>query len=350
MNFFNILYNATIYPIEFIIEIVFYLFNNVFKSGYASSLFFLSLVINFISLPLYNIAESWQEKERAIQNKMKPMIENIKAVYKGDQRYLLIRACQRINGYKTIYAFRGTLGLLIQIPFFLAAYNFIHNLSGLQLGSFLFIKDFSKPDAAINIGNISVNILPFVMTLFSLLSGLVYSKKLKFKESLPLYIVSLIFLILLYNSPSGLVFYWTLNCLFSFIKNIVIEYKLYKVFVVNKYKILKSYNVFFIILTIVFVSLLSLANFERKGYLSDFEFLNEMDNYKYIGTVKYYDKLFRNSDIFQLIGNESKFDDILEDVEFFGISTIIVNFSIKEKIENIDRKQIIYIILLLEIT
>ena len=94
-------------------EIVFYLFNNVFKSGYATSLFFLSLIINFISLPLYNIAESWQAKERAIQEKMKPMIDNIKAVYKGDQRYLLIRTCQRINGYKTIYAFRGTLGLLI---------------------------------------------------------------------------------------------------------------------------------------------------------------------------------------------------------------------------------------------
>ena len=151
----------TIYPIEFIIEIVFYLFNNVFKSGYATSLFFLSLIINFISLPLYNIAESWQAKERAIQEKMKPMIDNIKAVYKGDQRYLLIRTCQRINGYKTIYAFRRNLGLLIQIPFFLAAYNFIHNLSGLQLGSFLFIKDFSKPDGILNIGNISVNILPF---------------------------------------------------------------------------------------------------------------------------------------------------------------------------------------------
>ena len=342
MILFDILYNITIYSIEFIIEFVFYLFNNVFKSGYATSLFFLSLIINFISLPLYNIAESWQAKERAIQEKMKPMIDNIKAVYKGDQRYLLIRTCQRINGYKTIYAFRGTLGLLIQIPFFLAAYNVIHNLSGLQLGSFLFIKDFSKPDGILNIGNISVNILPFIMTLFSLLAGLVYSKKLRFKESLPLYIVSLIFLVLLYNSPSGLVFYWILNCLFSLIKNIFIEYKLYKVFVVNKNKILKCYNVFFVILTIVFIALLSLANFERKAYLSDFEFLNEMDSYKYIGTVKYYNKLFRNSDIFQLIGNEDKFDDILEDVEFFGISTIVVNFSIKEKIENIDRDIIIY--------
>ena len=342
MILFDILYNITIYPIEFIIEIVFYLFNNVFKSGYATSLFFLSLIINFIFLPLYNIAESWQAKERAIQEKMKPMIDNIKAVYKGDQRYLLIRNCQRINGYKTIYAFRGTLGLLIQIPFFLATYNFIHNLSGLQLGSFLFIKDFSKPDGILNIGDISVNILPFIMTLFSLLAGLIYSKKLRFKESLPLYIVSLIFLVLLYNSPSGLVFYWTLNCLFSLIKNIFIEYKLYKVFIVNKYKILRGYNIFFIILTIIFILLLSLGNIERKGYLGDFEFLNEMDNYKYIGTVKYYNKLFRNSDIFQLIGNKNKFDDILEDVEFLGISTIVVNFSIKEKIENIDRDIVIY--------
>ena len=342
MILFDILYNVTIYPIEFIIEIVFYLFNNVFKSGYATSLLFLSLIINFISLPLYNIEESLQAKERAIQEKMKPMIDNIKAVYKGDQRYLLIRTCQRINGYKTIYAFRGTLGLLIQIPFFLAAYNFIHNLSGLQLGSFLFIKDFSKPDGILNIGDISVNILPFIMTLFSLLAGLIYSKKLRFKESLPLYIVSLIFLVLLYNSPSGLVFYWTLNCLFSLIKNIFIEYKLYKVFIVNKYKILRGYNIFFIILTIIFILLLSLGNIERKGYLGDFEFLNEMDNYKYIGTVKYYNKLFRNSDIFQLIGNKNKFDDILEDVEFLGISTIVVNFSIKEKIENIDRDIVIY--------
>ena len=123
MMFFDIIYNIAIYPVEFIIETLFYLFYNVFQSSYAVSLFLLSLSVNFLSLPLYNIAESWQAKERAIQDKMKPMIDNIKSVYKGDQRYLLIRTCQRINGYKTIYAFRGTLGLLIQVPFFIAAYK-----------------------------------------------------------------------------------------------------------------------------------------------------------------------------------------------------------------------------------
>ena len=342
MILFDILYNITIYPIEFIIEIVFYLFNNVFKSGYATSLFFLSLIINFISLPLYNIAESWQAKERAIQEKMKPMIDNIKAVYKGDQRYLLIRACQRINGYKTIYAFRGTLGLLIQIPFFLAAYNFIHNLSGLQLGSFLFIKDFSKPDGILNIGNISVNILPFIMTLFSLLAGLIYSKKLRFKESLPLYIVSLIFLVLLYNSPSGLVFYWTLNCLFSLIKNIFIEYKLYKVFVANKNKILRGYNIFFVILTIVFIALLHLANFERKAYLSDFEKLEE-ENISYHFKLYFHSKIFKNSDIYGIKVDTNKLNnDSIIDIKFdyegspFGIITL------NDYIENIDKIEVYY--------
>ncbi|TXJ34436.1 YidC/Oxa1 family membrane protein insertase [Brachyspira aalborgi] len=344
MILFDILYNITIYPIEFIIEIVFYLFNNVFKSGYATSLFFLSLIINFISLPLYNIAESWQAKERAIQEKMKPMIDNIKAVYKGDQRYLLIRTCQRINGYKTIYAFRGTLGLLIQIPFFLAAYNFIHNLSGLQLGSFLFIKDFSKPDGILNIGNISVNILPFIMTLFSLLAGLIYSKKLRFKESLPLYIVSLIFLVLLYNSPSGLVFYWTLNCLFSLIKNIFIEYKLYKVFVVNKNKILKCYNVFFIILTIVFIALLSLGNIEKKGYLSDFSFERfEEENISYHFKLFYYSKIFKHNDIYGVKVDINKLNnDSIIDIKFDSNGSPYGNIILNDYIENIGKIEVYY--------
>ncbi len=275
---------------------------------------------------------------------MKPMIDNIKAVYKGDQRYLLIRTCQRINGYKTIYAFRGTLGLLIQIPFFLAAYNFIHNLSGLQLGSFLFIKDFSKPDGILNIGNISVNILPFIMTLFSLLAGLIYSKKLRFKESLPLYIVSLIFLVLLYNSPSGLVFYWTLNCLFSLIKNIFIEYKLYKVFVVNKNKILKCYNVFFIILTIVFIALLSLGNIEKKGYLSDFSFERfEEENISYHFKLFYYSKIFKHNDIYGVKVDINKLNnDSIIDIKFDSNGSPYGNIILNDYIENIGKIEVYY--------
>ena len=396
--FFDILYNILIYPIEFIIEILFYLFNNVFKSSYGVSLFLLSLCINFLSLPLYNIAESWQAKERAIQDKMKPMIDNIKAVYKGDQRYLLIRACQRINGYKTIYAFRGTLGLLIQIPFFMAAYNFVHSLTGLNGQSFLFIKDLSKPDALIHIGNFTINLLPFLMTLFSLLSGFVYSKKLKFKESLPLYVVSLIFLVLLYTSPSGLLFYWTINCLFSLLKNIVIEYKLYadkilcKIYnvlfillslafvillILNKInttflilfsliatiyiisnslylikkiffdikKIIFSksfiiiYNILIAILSITFVLLLILGNIEREGYLKDF---NLIDDNSYNMRIGYYSHVFKNSDVYGVTINKDKLDNRIINIEFGENGSPFGTVKLKDGIDNIDNIKVYY--------
>lgn len=61
------------------------------------------------------------------------------------------------------------------------------------------------------------------MTIISFLASLVYARNLTLKEQLPLYITNLIFLVVLYNSPSGLLFYWTVNCTFSLIKNIVLE-------------------------------------------------------------------------------------------------------------------------------
>ena len=220
--FADIFYSITIYPIEFLLETIFYYFKVSTQSSYAVSVILVSLIINILSLPLYNIAEKWQQKERDMQSKMKPMIDNIKSVYKGDQAYLLVRTCQRINGYKTIYAFRGVLGLLIQIPFFLAGYNFFTSLTGANTESFWLIKSLGDPDKIIHIGNYYINLLPFVMTAFSLASTFVYSKKLTFKESIPIFLMSLFFLVFLYNSPSILLLYWTINCAFSFFKNIVL--------------------------------------------------------------------------------------------------------------------------------
>ncbi|MEI0604780.1 membrane protein insertase YidC [Brachyspira alvinipulli] len=259
----DILYNITIYPIEFLIETLFFLFYRIFNFSFSISILLLSLSINLISLPLYNIAESWQAKERNLRNKMQPIIDNIKHVYKGDQRYLLIKTCHRINKYKTVYAFIGILGLLIQIPFFIAAYHFIYNLTNLSEGHFLFIKDFSMPDNLVKISNIHINILPITMTVFSLLSANVYSKKLNFKESMPIYITSLIFLILLYNSPSGLLFYWNINCLFSLIKNIILEYKL-----MHKKPISKILNIVCIPILIILIIISYINKTDIKNILT----------------------------------------------------------------------------------
>ena len=160
---------------------------------------------------------------------------------------------------------------------------------------------------------------------------------------MPLYIVSLIFLVLLYNSPSGLVFYWTLNCLFSFIKNIFIEYKLYKVFIVNKYKILRGYNIFFIILTIIFLLLVSLSKIDRKGYVDIIDYVyNIDDNYVYNAKFIPYSKIFKQSDLFNLKIRKEKIPDYVVNINYSSFVNIINSIELNDSIENIGKVELYY--------
>jgi hypothetical protein len=182
-------------------------------------------VISVLCLPLYNVAERWQETERSLQNKLKPKIDRIKAVFTGDERYMITSAYYRQNCYHPIYALRGSFGLLIQVPFFIAAYAYLSNLEAFNGTRFLFIHDLGLPDAIARLGGMRINILPFLMTLLNLAAGTIYAKNFPLKDKLQLAAISFIFLVLLYNSPSGLVIYWTMNNLFSFFKNIYYKIK-----------------------------------------------------------------------------------------------------------------------------
>jgi len=138
-------------------------------------------------------------------------------------------------------ALRSTLSLLIQIPFFIAAYHFLSSLESLKGASFLFINDLGSPDALL-----SFNVLPVIMTVINLISGYIYAKDYDLKEKLQLFGMSAIFLILLYNSPSALVLYWTFNNIFSLIKNIIHRYK-------NPGKIFYGLIVFFLVCACIYV-------------------------------------------------------------------------------------------------
>ena len=87
--------------------------------------------------------------------------------------------------------------------------------------SYYFLSDLRVEDQLISIGRISLNLLPILMTAVNLVSAFVYSGKLDNKEKRQLVIMAFIFLVLLYRSPSGLVLYWTLNNVFSLLKNIL---------------------------------------------------------------------------------------------------------------------------------
>jgi hypothetical protein len=63
------------------------------------------------------------------------------------------------------------------------------------------------------------------MTFINVISGAVYTRGFKLKDKLQVFGIAAVFLVLLYNSPAGLVLYWTCNNIFSLIKNILHKIK-----------------------------------------------------------------------------------------------------------------------------
>jgi YidC/Oxa1 family membrane protein insertase len=219
-NMLDFLYILIIYPITFFIELCFLFVHRVFNnSGYA--ILGVSIAFSVITLPLYFMAEKFQRKERELQNAFRPKINRIKAAFKGDEQYMILSTYYKQNNYHPIYTLRNSFGLLIQIPFFIAAYTYLSHLQMLKGTSFLFINNLGAPDGLLSLGNKSFNILPILMTIVNIISGAVYTKGLEIKDKIQLYGMSIVFLVLLYNSPAGLVLYWTMNNIFSLGKNIL---------------------------------------------------------------------------------------------------------------------------------
>jgi len=213
----NILYTIIIYPLFQIIELIFMIVYKTFWNiGF--SIIGVSLAVTFLCLPLYIIVEKWQNIEREIIKRLKPKIDEIKAVFKGDEQYMILSTFYRQNQYHPLYALRNSFGILVQIPFFIAAYAFLSQLEFLKGASFSFIRDLGEPDRLLTISGISINILPVVMTLINGIAGAIYTRNLYFRDKIQIYGMAAVFLVLLYNSPSGLVLYWTMNNIFSLVR------------------------------------------------------------------------------------------------------------------------------------
>jgi YidC/Oxa1 family membrane protein insertase len=212
----NILYTIIIYPITQILEFVFVFTQKLFKET-GLSIICISGAVSVLCLPLYMVAEKWQVVERNIQKRLAPKIAKIKAIFSGDERYMILSAYYRQNHYHPIYALRSSFGLLIQIPFFMAAYSYLSQLQALREMSFLLIKDLGRPDALIPFAG-GINLLPILMTLINCAAGAIYTRGLGIRDKVQIYGMAFLFLVLLYNTPSGLVLYWTLNNVFSLVK------------------------------------------------------------------------------------------------------------------------------------
>ena len=216
------LYRLFILPIEYLIEVVFTIMNGFFgHEGYA--IIAVSMTISTLVLPLYLRADAIQEAEQKKQKAMERWIGHIKKTFTGDERYMMTNAYYAEMGYKPLYALKGLIPLLLQIPFFIAAYHFLSNLKCLQGTSFWLIADLGAEDGMLKIGSLAINVLPVLMTGINLISSVIYTKDATLKQKIQPVVLALVFLVLLYHSPAGLVLYWTMNNLYSMCKNVVMK-------------------------------------------------------------------------------------------------------------------------------
>ena len=209
---------------EFVFEILFRILGQG-NSNQGFAVIGVSIAISLLTLPLYRRADAVQQKERDIQKKLSHWVSHIKKTFKGDERYMMLQTYYRENNYSPIMALNGSLSLLLEIPFFMAAYHFLSHLEVLNGASFGLISDLGKADGLIKIGSFSINALPILMTLINCISSAIYLKGFPVKDKIQTYGMALIFLVLLYNSPSGLVVYWTCNNIFSLVKNVFYKLK-----------------------------------------------------------------------------------------------------------------------------
>lgn len=229
-----IVYNLIILPIEYLIESVYSICYGITEE-IIPSILGVSIIVGFLTLPMYNRADAIQQEERDKQKSMEKWVNHIKKHFRKDERFLMLQTYYREEGYKPLYTLKGVLPVLLQIPFFIAAYHYLSNLKSLDGAGFLIINNLGKPDNLINIGGFKLNVLPVIMTVINIISASIYSKELRWKEKWQIYLLPFIFLVLLYNSPAGLVVYWTFNNIFSLIKNIIIKkVKKEKVVIIGK--------------------------------------------------------------------------------------------------------------------
>lgn len=220
MSVLTILYALFIMPLQFAFEEI-YFFAFKFCNNAGLSIIALSFIVNMLVLPLYDRADAMQIAERDIEEKLRKGVDHIKKTFKGDEQLMILQTYYKQNNYNPLDVIKGSASLFLEIPFFVAAYQFLSHLeilNGVPLGP---IKDLGVPDGILTIEGLTINIMPIIMTGINLVSVYIFTKDFSLKIKCQLYGMALFFLMFLYDSPAGLVFYWSLNNLFNLIKTII---------------------------------------------------------------------------------------------------------------------------------
>ena len=191
----------------------------------------LAVVVRILIFPIAQVALKKNTKMVADQAKLKPLIKEVQERHKGNlvKSHEATMKVYREHGVNPHAVFGGCLPVLIQIPIFVALFNLLGQDIGLRGVSFLGIDDLSRPDQLFALGftipllGSHFNLLPAIMAVSMVMVTNLASPPgadtaQKRSQNRNMSILAIVFFVLFYPFPSGLLLYWITSNLLQFLQ------------------------------------------------------------------------------------------------------------------------------------
>lgn len=176
-------------------------------------------LVRLVTYPFARRALREQNRFNEAQQQLKPALREIKQNYKGGEQSERIIALYKKHNISPAAGIKPLLIVLLQLPIFIALFQILEQAPALRGADFLWIGDLSQPDSLVSLGvqlpwfGGYLNILPLVMAATIMLAAVTapgeargdpaYKKRLWISGAM-----AVVFFIIFYTFPAGLVLYW----------------------------------------------------------------------------------------------------------------------------------------------
>ncbi|NIT12880.1 MAG: membrane protein insertase YidC [Candidatus Dadabacteria bacterium] len=207
---------------------------NQYFNNYGISIIVITILIRLVFLPLTIKSMTSMKKVQAKMQELKPKIDALKEKYKDDKQKQNqeMMNLYTSHGVNPLSSLGGCLPLLIQIPVFIALYEVLLNSIDLRHSQFLWIKDLSEAEVLFDIPGIGIpfRILPLAMGVSWFISQKMTPMTTPGSEQMELQMkmmqfMPIIFTVMFWGLPSGLVLYWTVSNLLSIVQQLYVNRK-----------------------------------------------------------------------------------------------------------------------------
>jgi YidC/Oxa1 family membrane protein insertase len=204
-------------------------------SNYGIVIIIVTILIKILLQPLTKKSLVSMRKMQLLQ----PKIAVLREQFKSDPKRLN-EEMMKLYKKEGVNPMGGCLPLLLQLPVFIALYQILPRFADLKNVSFLWVQDLSSPDTIATISAFrdipllpyNINILPIIMVVFSVLqtklssTGKNQNDPMVQQQRKMMMLMPVLFLLLFWNMPSGLVLYWTVQTIMSIVQQMNINRKL----------------------------------------------------------------------------------------------------------------------------